>query len=352
WNSADRFPPFHALSLLKKAASTTETFLKACIPLIGLRWASSKRYPAARDWLERYQPPDVVKRLWDPLTISALNESPDRLGLKAFKKWIFTGLTDYRSATDLKIPSLSLRSLYGDKLGEGLQRRGVDIQKHTRIKQIDPTQPSITIDGGETRSPDWVISALEDRVLWARLIEQARERDPFNRIPDWDHAPIVSVHLLYEKPLDVPPFALLPETPFEWMFALRQPEEYGYVQCVKSAAREASGREKEDLVREATESVSPLIPNENERINSRVVKEKNATLSMTAETTKQRFGPETPYENFLVAGDWTDCGWPPTMESAVRSGYRAAQKVDSDCPGPKPDPRPEGLLSLFSPVEM
>ena len=35
----------------------------------------------------------------------------------------------------------------------------------------------------------------------------------------------------------------------------------------------------------------------------------------------------TPIANFALAGDWTATGWPATMESAVRSGYLAAEAV-------------------------
>ena len=31
--------------------------------------------------------------------------------------------------------------------------------------------------------------------------------------------------------------------------------------------------------------------------------------------------------NLALAGDWTDTGWPSTMEGAVRSGYLAAEAI-------------------------
>jgi zeta-carotene desaturase len=35
----------------------------------------------------------------------------------------------------------------------------------------------------------------------------------------------------------------------------------------------------------------------------------------------------TPLPNLFLAGDWTQTGWPATMESAVRSGRLAAAAV-------------------------
>jgi uncharacterized protein with NAD-binding domain and iron-sulfur cluster len=53
----------------------------------------------------------------------------------------------------------------------------------------------------------------------------------------------------------------------------------------------------------------------------------------------------------FLAGDWTDTGWPATMEGAVRSGYLAAEAVLRKAGRPrtflKPDLPPDGLVSWF-----
>ena len=50
----------------------------------------------------------------------------------------------------------------------------------------------------------------------------------------------------------------------------------------------------------------------------------------------------------MVAGDWTRTGWPATMESAVRSGYLAAEAIANATGRPRsflaPD-LPRGLLA-------
>lgn len=39
-------------------------------------------------------------------------------------------------------------------------------------------------------------------------------------------------------------------------------------------------------------------------------------------------------DGLFLAGDWTDTGWPATMEGAVRSGYLAAQGILKDLDRP------------------
>ncbi|PYU32111.1 MAG: squalene-associated FAD-dependent desaturase, partial [Acidobacteria bacterium] len=52
-----------------------------------------------------------------------------------------------------------------------------------------------------------------------------------------------------------------------------------------------------------------------------------------------------PIENLFLAGDWTATGWPATMESAVRSGYLAAEAILAVAG------KPQKLLQPDLPVE-
>ena len=57
----------------------------------------------------------------------------------------------------------------------------------------------------------------------------------------------------------------------------------------------------------------------------RIIKEKRATMAQTPAMLKRLPHAETAIANLFLAGDWTDTGLPATIESAIRSGYRAAQ---------------------------
>jgi hydroxysqualene dehydroxylase len=58
---------------------------------------------------------------------------------------------------------------------------------------------------------------------------------------------------------------------------------------------------------------------------SRVSREPYATIALRPGTARP--GVQTENERVVRAGAWTDTGWPATMESAVRSGRRAAQHL-------------------------
>jgi uncharacterized protein with NAD-binding domain and iron-sulfur cluster len=58
------------------------------------------------------------------------------------------------------------------------------------------------------------------------------------------------------------------------------------------------------------------------------VRERRATFAATPEQNALRPVAETSSVNLFLAGDWTATGLPATLESAVRSGYRAADLVN------------------------
>jgi uncharacterized protein with NAD-binding domain and iron-sulfur cluster len=58
-----------------------------------------------------------------------------------------------------------------------------------------------------------------------------------------------------------------------------------------------------------------------------VVRERRATFAATPAQNAKRPGVRTAWRNLALAGDWTDTGLPATIESAVRSGTRAADFV-------------------------
>ena len=66
---------------------------------------------------------------------------------------------------------------------------------------------------------------------------------------------------------------------------------------------------------------------------ARAIKEKRATFAATPEveairpSATSQFSGGSGIENLFIAGDWTDTGWPATMEGAARSGYAASAAV-------------------------
>ena len=99
----------------------------------------------------------------------------------------------------------------------------------------------------------------------------------------------------------------------------------GYVEVVASAAGGLVNLGRDELLalaRRAASTVEPVLGEMPIRrgIVRRVRRATFATLACDA----HRPPAVTPTANLFLAGDWTDTGWPATIESAVRSGRAAA----------------------------
>jgi zeta-carotene desaturase len=144
-------------------------------------------------------------------------------------------------------------------------------------------------------------------------------------LASFEHSPITGVHLWYDRPLTDLPHAVLLDRTLQWLF--RKSETY--VLAVVSASRSLLEKSKADIVELASGELREFFPQARSAkvVRSHVVKEPRATYSAVPGLESQRPQPETIHRNVFLAGDWTDTGWPATMEGAVRSGYRAAEAV-------------------------
>jgi hypothetical protein len=132
--------------------------------------------------------------------------------------------------------------------------------------------------------------------------------------------PIVDVHLWHDRgPLGFD-FAALLGSPVQWVFE-KAP---GYLCCSLSNAGELVERPEAELVERCWREVGAAVP----RLAGASLRRGAATRSPDATYAGgPRPGPTTTAPEVVIAGSWTDTGWPDTMESAVRSGRAAAQAL-------------------------
>jgi len=125
------------------------------------------------------------------------------------------------------------------------------------------------------------------------------------------------------------------DSEIQWLFnkSLIQgrPKDEGQYLCISlSGAWQYADVPNEELERRFVEELRRLFPAARDAQVTRVlvVKQRQATFIPDPASDAGRLPATTPVSNLFLAGDWTDTGWPATMESAVRSGNAAARAVD------------------------
>ena len=98
---------------------------------------------------------------------------------------------------------------------------------------------------------------------------------------------------------------------------------------VISASHDLAGRERQAVVDEVLEDLRAVFleAKNAELVRSQFITEHEAVFSVRPGLDAVRPRQQTAIPNLLLAGDWTATGWPATMESAVRSGYLAAEAI-------------------------
>jgi uncharacterized protein with NAD-binding domain and iron-sulfur cluster len=186
---------------------------------------------------------------------------------------------------------------------------------------------------GPGQEAQYVVVAVEPRSL-ASLLPRALRQDPFfGRIGHIDTSPIVNVHMWYDRQVTDMKFAAFLNTPLQWVFNKSrlwgQEGDGQYLDVSLSGAGEFMDMSTGEIVGLFGREVQSLFPlaRTAELRRALVVKQRDATFAARPGVSRLRPGQRTPVGNLFLAGDWTDTGWPATMESAVRSGLLAAREV-------------------------
>jgi squalene-associated FAD-dependent desaturase len=334
---SDHLPaPLHLFrSFLRAHYLNTAEKLRAAWGLACLKQTRPDEDPPFQQWLERHgQTPRLVDRFWGLVLVSALNEVPERIGLRYARKVFVDGFLRNRRGFEVELPSVPLGRLYGEELTAWLRRHGVRLLLNRGVKALNVAETEVggvQLREGDPLHADWYISSVPfDRLLDLLPADLVTANAYFANLKQLETSPITSVHVWYDRPvLDLPHVVLL-DCVGQWVFNRGEvvPGEH-YLQVVVSAARQFRGLGREEVQRRVVEELVRLFPAAESAkvLRTRMVTEHAATFSAVPGVDRWRPDQASPLRNLLVAGDWTATGWPATMEGAVRSGYLAAERL-------------------------
>jgi squalene-associated FAD-dependent desaturase len=318
------------------------------------------------EWLQkRKQTPGAIERFWRVVLVSALDEELDRtdaqFGVDVFWKGFLCNRAGYR----MGVPAVPLADLY-DGCKEEIERRGGEVNLRMPVRAVHFQNGSVTsveFDGGRKESAEAYVFAVPHEALAELLPEEIKEKEPsLAHLENIRVSPITGVHFWFDREVMQEPFVTLLETTTQWIFnktALYggkngvSPEKGQYLQLVISASYGLLQKPRQEIIDHCLAEVCHALPaaREAKLLKATVIKEASATFSPQPGVNRWRPRQRTSVGGMYLAGDWTDTGWPATMEGAVRSGYLAAEAVLGDAGTPKKilqaDLQPDGLVGMF-----
>ncbi|MGW2407993.1 hydroxysqualene dehydroxylase HpnE [Streptomyces sp. NPDC001739] len=294
-------------------------------------------------WLRRHgQSSRAVEALWDLVGIATLNARAGDASMGLAAKVFKTGLLSAPGAADIGWSRVPLGDVHDALARTALEKAGVRIALRTRAASVDRIEGrwQVAVEngphGGERLTADTVVLAVPQRETHTLLPAGAlADRD---RLLDIGTAPILNLHVVYDRKVLRRPFFAAVGSPVQWVFdrtdasgLTRTPgnERCQYLAVSQSAAQEEIDQPVAKLRARYLPELERLLPAARGAriIDFFVTRERTATFAPAPGVGRLRPAARTQAPGLLLAGAWTATGWPATMESAVRSGTAAAREA-------------------------
>jgi squalene-associated FAD-dependent desaturase len=340
---APRLPaPLHLLAALMTARGLSRQDKLALARFFGaMRWAGWRldHDCSVLELLQRYgQSEWLLRCLWRPLCVAALNTPPQRASAAVFLAVLRDSLGARRDASDMLLPRIDLSALLPQRAAEFVERAGGSVETGAAVKQIarGPENTHWLLHFNDAQRP--ALSA--DRVIVATAPEPASSllRGLIDTVflDALRYEPITTCYLQYppETKMAQPFYALLDDAGDaswgQYVFDRGQldPAQAGLLTVVVSSSAEAIVQGPAALTEGIAAQLANVLhqPALKTPLWSKVISEKRATFSCTPDL--RRPSNRTTAEGIFLAGDYTAGDYPATLETAVRSGIAAAGLID------------------------
>jgi len=300
--------------------------------------AVAARVPPAETvtaWLDRLrQSPRIRAWLWHPLAIAALNQSPDVAAAAPFVRVIGELFGPRLEDSSVGMPQVPLDELFGTQAQSLIERAGGEVRLRTSARvELDGDGRVAAVRAGSERWPTRTVISTAPWHAFARIWDGDVPR-PLAVIAQnaaaMASSPIVTVNLWFDGAIMQPRFVCLVDGPMHWVFDKSAifGESAGHLSVVASGADDLAAMDNAAVTSAAVAQIQAALPGARSRTLRRsvVVREHRATFSL-APGQPPRPGIATPVPGLLLAGDWTDTTLPGTIEGAVQSGHRAADRI-------------------------
>jgi len=257
-------------------------------------------------------------RLVEPLLLAALNIDPPHGSAKLAAAVIRETLAAGGRACRPLIARDGLSATLIEPALACLQQRGAQVRLEHQLRAIrfGTTRVDALDFGAKT-----IVLAADDAVILAVPPYAASGLIRGLEVPTEFRA-IVNAHFRIAPPAGQPPILGVINGTVEWIFAFP-----GRLAVTISAGDRLVDTPREELAKTIWAEVASVTGLPADLPPWQIVRERRATFAATPAQDLKRPGAATAWRNLVLAGDWTKTGLPATIEGAIRSGNRAAERV-------------------------
>ncbi len=294
----------------------------------------------ADEWLTSIGQSEKARHgVWNSLARLLLGASLPQISAGLFMRTLRRCFLTGARATKLIVPPHGVDAFLLAPLTAELDRMGVRLKLNATAVQLRFTQNRVTeveLADRTRLTADWYLSALPPQRFTPLLPERiVTHYAYFQQLSRLSESPVVMVRLHLDHPALHTQLILLEHRSFHWMIRHPDKERHEQASVVWALAVDEPNllpQSKEELVRLALDDMAAAFPAASAPrvLDIDILRLASAMLATKPGAQQYRPIPTSPFSNLLVAGAWTDTGWPANLESAILSGQRCAEAIAAD----------------------
>jgi squalene-associated FAD-dependent desaturase len=275
---------------------------------------------------------ELIRRFWEPLCIATLNTPLEKASAQVFLRVLRDSFTRQRRDADLLIPRVPLGALFPEAAATYLkQRHGSDtVRLRQRVAALQITAGRIN-DLSTARGnikTDEVILAVSPSAATRLLAPHAPLQTLADQISQLGSQPIITAYLQFPARFRLSqPMLGLSGRLAQWLFDRRLCNQPGLIAVVISAEGEHCCWDNARLLDRLQQEIREEFPDWPAAEQAWVIREKRATFECRVGIESLRPDNATPVKGLWLAGDYTNTGYPATLEGAVLSGVQCARRL-------------------------
>ncbi len=273
---------------------------------------------------QKAQPKRVIKLLWEPLCVAALNTPIQIASAQVYLNVLRDSFSKAKLDSDMLLPRCDLSTLIADPVAAYIQRAGGSVLINTTVSGLrqDGDGFLLACDKAQSKRFSHVIIAVSPFRL-----DKLTEQLPKLTGATYSYQPIYTVYLQYPESVKLAhPMIGLTKSYSQWVFDRGLLcGQHGMLGVVISAEGPHQKLTQEDLALAVIKELSGAFPNLPAPLWHKVIAEKRATFSCTPDL--QRPPQLTAITGLYLVGDYVAGDYPATIEGAVRSGVSAANHI-------------------------
>lgn len=308
-------------------------------------WEGDDELPAdleqrtADEWLASVEQNVRTRRVvWNPIARWLTGNDLSTISADAFITSLRPFFLRTRSDSRISVVQDSLQTCFVQPMTERMTQLGATTLCNQEAIQLRCQRDRITgvvLQDGSQLQADWYVVALPPHELTPLLPERWLTRYAyFQQLTELQSVDSMIFWVYAEQPCAASRLILLNDPSFHSVLSAPTAHDRTVFSLVTTDAQFSqpySDTNPDVIPLELLKSLGLLKPDSRiSSIRRRIMP--SGILSLKPGAKSHRPIQRSPIANLLVAGAWTDTGWPPNLESAIVSGTRCADAIASERP--------------------